>query len=171
MAGPQGYIGGIFRKRRVQLIATHEPLDSLAADIETLLADTRIHQTERLSLIRARMGQGIFRDRLAAYWRGCSITGFRQPELLVASHIKPWSISSHEERLDPFNGLLLLPNLDKAFDRGFITFEQSGTLMISKELASPEALGLNPDMRIRLSARHNTYLNVHGEKVFRSGEH
>ena len=51
--------------------------------------------------------------------------------MLLASHIKPWRDSNHQERLDKFNGLLLLANLDKAFDLGFISFDDSGKVPIS----------------------------------------
>ena len=62
--------------------------------------------------------------------------------MLVASHIKPWRDSNNQERLDKFNGLLLLANLDKAFDLGFISFADTGLVMISCQLEAPEVLGL-----------------------------
>ena len=44
-------------------------------------------------------------------------------EVPLASHTKPWSACTHVERLDPFNGLMLTPNLDGAFDGGLVTFD------------------------------------------------
>jgi hypothetical protein len=42
-----------------------------------------------------------------------------------------WRDSTNEERLNGENGLLLTPSIDHLFDRGFISFEDSGTLIIS----------------------------------------
>jgi putative restriction endonuclease len=73
-------------------------------------------ETERQSLIRARIGQGIFRAEVIAVWQGCSVTGCRIEKLLVASHLVPWKLATNAERLDKFNGLLRTPNLDKLVD-------------------------------------------------------
>jgi putative restriction endonuclease len=53
------------------------------------------------------------------------------PIHLVASHCKPWRDSSNEERINGENGLLLTPTIDHLFDRGFIGFEDNGTLILS----------------------------------------
>ncbi|MCI6530224.1 MAG: HNH endonuclease, partial [Mesosutterella sp.] len=80
------------------------------------------NDTERRELHLARIGQGIYRQRLLKFWHEkCAVTGFSNPDMLLASHIKPWRLSDNCERLDPCNGLLLSPALDRAFDRGFIT--------------------------------------------------
>jgi hypothetical protein len=80
-------------------------------------------KTTKKALIDARRGQGRFRADLIDYWKhGCAFTRLREEDLLRASHIKPWCDSTDEERLDVFNGLLLIPNLDLAFDKGFITY-------------------------------------------------
>ena len=80
--------------------------------------------TEAERLVIQRVGQYIFRNGLLDYWDGrCAVTKLSVAELLKASHIKPWKdCDSDAERLDVFNGLLLAPNLDAAFDLGFITF-------------------------------------------------
>jgi putative restriction endonuclease len=59
------------------------------------------------------------------------------PVHLVASHCKPWRDSNNEKRLDGENGLLLTPSIDHLFDRGFIGFEDSGTLIISPVAHKP----------------------------------
>lgn len=82
-------------------------------DIKDLIKDERLNETEKTSLINARIGQGKYRKDLINLWGGCSVTGYEDYKMLVASHIKPWSFSTNSERLDKFNGLLLLPNLDK----------------------------------------------------------
>ena len=77
--------------------------------------------TEAERLVVQRVGQDIFRRGLLEYWDGCcAITGLDVPDLLRASHIKPWAdCDTDAERLDVFNGLLLAPHLDAAFDSGF----------------------------------------------------
>src|SRR5205823_14686352 len=74
--------------------------------------------TEAERLVVQRVGQDIFRAGLLDYWQGrCAITGLAVTELLRASHMKPWAkCTTDAERLDVFNGFLLAPNLDAAFD-------------------------------------------------------
>ena len=68
-----------------------------------------VTETEKSSLIKSRISRA--RQKLVSYWNGCAVTGFKDTNLLVASHIKPWCASNNAERLDLFNGLLLAPNL------------------------------------------------------------
>ena len=106
-------------------------LDSSFQDYVSTLSET-----EREALIKARVGQGAFRSSLIARWKGCAVTGCTATEMLVASHIKPWSrCESPSERLGASNGLLLTPNLDKAFDRGFISFDDKFQMLITPKLA------------------------------------
>jgi hypothetical protein len=93
--------------------------------------DPSIPETDRTAIVRARRGQGLFRDRVAQIEARCRITGVDNPAHLVASHCKPWRDASNEERLDGENGLLLTPSIDHLFDRGFIGFEGGGRLIIS----------------------------------------
>jgi predicted restriction endonuclease len=69
--------------------------------------------------------------------------------------------------LNQYNGLLLLANLDKAFDRGYISFLDTGKIVISEKLAEPEVLGINSKMRVSLQRYHQEYLAFHREQVFR----
>ena len=68
-----------------------------------------LEETTRDAVVKSRLGQGVFRAKLVEIWDGCSVTGCKTIEVLRASHIKPWRSSSNSERLDPYNGLLLLP--------------------------------------------------------------
>lgn len=92
---------------------------------------TYIPETERDAIIRARRGQGLFKQRVMEIEMKCRITGVENPVHLVASRCKPWRDSSNEERLNGENGLLLTPSVDHLFDRGFIGFEDTGPLIIS----------------------------------------
>ncbi len=127
-------------------------------------------ETERQAVIQSRIGQGKFRADLIAYWGECAVTGCQKVDLLRASHIKPWSKANNQERLDVFNGLLLVPNLDAAFDAGYISFADDGQIRISHSL-NPEdryKLGINSEMRIsRLTKKHIQYLQYHRKCVFR----
>ena len=93
----------------------------------------------------------------------------KEGTLLVASHIKPWSDSNNNERIDKFNGLLLTPNLDKAFDRGYITFDKSGGIIISSQLNSPLGFGITNELSIpvnKLNQKHFEYLDFHRKRIF-----
>ena len=93
--------------------------------------DTSIPDTDRVAIVRARRGQGLFKERVGMIELKCRITGVENPVHLVASHCKPWRDSTNEERLNGENGLLLTPSIDHLFDRGFIGFENNGALIIS----------------------------------------
>ena len=98
---------------------------------QELVNDSTVRETERLAIIRARNGQGLFKERVSKIETRCRLTGVENPVHLVASHCKPWRDSTNEERLNGENGLLLTPSIDHLFDRGFIGFEDSGKLIIS----------------------------------------
>ncbi|WP_201276090.1 HNH endonuclease [Methylotetracoccus oryzae] len=145
-----------------------EGFDSdIEADLEAILAERSITDTERASLLKTRIGQGNFRQRLIALWGGCAVTGYKDTSMLVASHIKPWRASSNNERLDGYNGLLLLPTLDRAFDSGFISFDESGRILISPLLQYPNKLGIISDMEVKLKPENQEYMKFHRENIFR----
>jgi hypothetical protein len=128
--------------------------------------------TEVERLVIQRVGQDVFRAGLLDYWEGrCAITGLAVPELLRASHIKPWAhCASDSERLDVFNGLLLAPHLDCAFDCGFITVVDDGTVTVSPKLSDADRRILGLDVPLSLTAMtddHRGYLPWHRERVFR----
>jgi predicted restriction endonuclease len=140
----------------------------LESDIEEILAERDTTETEKASLLKTRIGQGYFRQGLIGYWGGCAVTGYRDTSMLVASHIKPWRASSNHERLDHYNGLLLLPTLDKAFDSGFISFDVHGKILVSAQLQDSEKLGVVVDMKVKLRPEHQAYMEFHRVLVFRS---
>jgi putative restriction endonuclease len=94
--------------------------------------DPDLDETTRRAVIEARRGQGRFRLNVEAVEQRCRISGVSDLRLLKASHIKPWrSCSTTAERLDGNNGLLLCPNVDHLFDRGYISFEDEGRVLMS----------------------------------------
>lgn len=139
------------------------------AELETEPGSNELTNTEKLALVKARRGQGKFRESLLSFWGCCALTECSELSLLRASHIKPWKVSENAERLDPYNGLLLAPNLDAAFDRGLVTFDDDGRIIVSKSLNSNDvkALGIRRDFRLRkISPQHLPYLGHHREDVF-----
>jgi len=97
-----------------------------------ILSDNKITKTERETIVKARIGQGPYRDQLMAKFGGrCLITHINLPGLLVASHIKPWSVSSNDDRICRDNGLLLSATYDRLFDTGLITFQNDGKILLS----------------------------------------
>ena len=128
--------------------------------------------TEAERLVVQRVGQDIFRGGLLEYWEGrCAITGLAVPELLRASHIKPWTdCESDGERLDVFNGFLLAASTDAAFDGGFITVADDGAVVVSAALdgEARALLGLDHPVKVRgITDGHRRYLGWHRGRVFR----
>jgi len=135
--------------------------------IETLPEAMPI-QTVKERLQQTRIGQDRFRHTLIQLWNErCAVTGFTDQRLLRASHIKPWRVCNNQERLDPFNGLLLTPNLDAAFDQGLITFNAQGGIEIAENFETQaQTLGITHMMSIKLYARHEKYFRYHRKHVY-----
>lgn len=125
--------------------------------------------TDNKALVDARLGHGKYKRQLVKLWGQCSVTKCIDTPFLKASHIKPWRDSNNIERLDPFNGLLLIPNLDTAFDRGFITFQDDGAIKISSYLAieTQKVIGINKDIKVlKIKEENKKYLEFHRDNVF-----
>lgn len=130
---------------------------------------SNLSETERQSVSKARIGQGVFRQQLLEMWEGCAVTDVKLPNVLRASHIKPWRFSNNSERLNPYNGLLLLPQYDQLFDKGLISFGEDGQLLRSPalDLIEPQKLGISAVDKLRaLSDHHLEFLTYHREEVF-----
>jgi hypothetical protein len=139
-------------------------------EISRLRNDAEIPETTRRQIVLARRGQGEFKRRVMEIERACRITGVTRTEHLRASHCKPWRDANNEERLDGENGLLLTPNADHLFDRGFIGFDDNGDVLISPvvHVDSLTRLGLKPGQAINVGSfskgqRH--FLDFHRENV------
>ncbi len=161
-----------------------EPLDAhsfawiIARQMKTdgALPDVRdyakLGPTEREALVKARIGQGRFRDELIEHWGCCAVTGVADRDLLRACHIIPWSKARIRERTNPFNGLLLAVHLDALFEVGLISFARTGEIILSPALSGTdaEALGVHKGMRLRsVDERHLVPLEYHRSQRFRTG--
>jgi putative restriction endonuclease len=133
--------------------------------------DTRLEATEKQALVLARRGQGLFRDRVYTIESRCRITKVDRLEHLRASHCKPWRDCNNAERLDAENGLLLTPSIDHLFDRGFISFNDAGRLLISA-VAHRESLakmGVAVDRTVDVGGftrGQSHFLEYHRDAVF-----
>lgn len=118
--------------------------------INQLQGSNEYTQTEKNQIVKARIGQGVFRRNLIEDCPFCPITSVDDVNLLIASHIKPWRSSDNIERLNSKNGLLLTPTYDKLFDRGYISFREDKTLIISPQISTDNVtrLSLTPNMEI-----------------------
>jgi predicted restriction endonuclease len=154
-------------------------LDLIGSQLEAVLEEgqeriiqnrTDIGATQKYQLVRSRVGQGQYRRNLEQYEARCRITGVTQGQFLTASHIKPWSKSSDFEKIDGNNGLLLAPHVDRLFDRGYISFEDNGTLLMSPSLPKEvvSAWGLSTGYVTHpFTKEQAVYMKYHRANLFR----
>ena len=148
--------------------AANDYQQAVAAELAELPVGIAGTEVERM--VRQRVGQNKFRDAMLDYWGGaCAVTGVAIPEVLRASHAKPWAeCVTDAERLDVFNGFLLSANLDALFDRFLISFDEQGVLVTAPALAGIELqpLGISPGMKLRwVDALHQPYLAMHRSRL------
>lgn len=144
--------------------------DDVDADIEDIKSKNGVAETTKQALIDARRGQGKFREQLINNCGGvCAVTGCNQPQVLRASHIKPWTKSSNAERLNARNGLLLVANLDALFDRGLISFRADGEMLVAKDISrsSRKLLGLPSKLRRAPMVEEAKFLEYHRVQIFK----
>lgn len=136
-----------------------------------LSLSTALTITEKSQVVKARRGQGLFRANVQKYEQCCRLTGVSTQYLLIASHIKPWrSCENSAERLDGNNGLLLTPHVDLMFDRGLISFQNDGALIISTriERSDLQRLGIRIAQleQKSLTPQQVAYMTYHRANVF-----
>lgn len=117
------------------------------------------------------IAQRLFRGNLLRLWRGsCAVTSVQEPRVLRSSHIKPWADSSVQEKVDHFNGLLLVPNLDALFNEGLITFRNDGRMLVSPDWQDDDQrrMQITPDLQLRqVHSESHTYLEFHRDVRFK----
>lgn len=125
----------ILHKWRIEDRSIIQPAIGLAQweehELMRIRADHHLEETTREAIVLARRGQGVFKQNVMRREFRCRITGVDRIEHLRASHCKPWRDADNNERLDGENGLLLTPSADHLFDRGFISFDDGGDVVIS----------------------------------------
>lgn len=146
------------------LIVDGDEFDRVERDIHDTKLRSDISETTRQQLIEARLGQGAFRKNVEMAWGNeCAVSGCAVRAVLRASHIKPWKNSSDEERLDSDNGLLLTADIDALFDRGLISFDDNGEMLISEDLNERDRtiLRIPRPLRQELNSKQRLYLDNH----------
>jgi putative restriction endonuclease len=137
---------------------------TVAEELSRRSKETASTEVERL--VRQRVGQNVYRANLMDYWGdACAVTGVAIPELLRASHAVAWSeCATDADRLNVFNGFLLVAHLDALFDRHLMTFSATGEAIFAPPI-SPEvklSLGITDSLKLRwLSPGHQPFLTEH----------
>ena len=123
--------------------------------------------TERSGLVTSRVGQGAYRKRIIHRWEyKCAVTSFNKLDILIASHIVPWSKATDHERLDVNNGLLLSPTYDALFDKYLITFDNKGKIQLSDKIENSayQKIGVTGREQIHDLNMYNVqYLDRHNQ--------
>ena len=140
---------------------------------EEEINDRGITTREKEKLIKARVGQGIYREKLLEECPFCPFTLVNDERLLIASHIKPWAKSDDKEKIDPKNGFMFTPTYDKLFDRGFITFADDKSLIVSPWLSpmNQKRLSIYTGKlidKLNLDEKRKKYLKYHRANIFKS---
>lgn len=116
-----------------------------------------------------RKGQHQFRKNIIKGAKRCEATLSELIDLCESCHIKPYSLCEEEEKLDPNNAILFLASIHKAFDKGYISFNKNGKILLSSELSDWEvqSLGLTGNERIRMPGLRPKYMKYHRENIFK----
>ena len=153
------FILGLKQQKEVLLTSLKEP-----AAVEARYKQP--NTTERKGLVTSRVGQGSYRrELLNKFQNKCAVTGAELKEILIASHIVPWKDSSDEERRDVNNGILLSPTYDALFDKHLISFDDSGSIIISSKIKNLlNVLGIDPNAKVKVDDEMKNYLSRHREQ-------
>ncbi len=150
--------------------ADFNPFQNTIADKAQPIVD--LSATTSMQLTEVRSKQSLFKRRLLTVEKQCRVTGIADLRFLRASHIKPWAkCVDGSERIDGSNGLLLSPHADFLFDRGWITFEDDGSLIRSDQLPKNVIDRIGLDLKQGRNCGNffdtqKTYLEYHRNAVF-----
>ena len=148
------------------------PFEKIKKDLTSIYQDVNLNDTMRDRLITARLGQGFFRKECLKRSPECPITHLTFEPLLRASHIKPWAACKNgNERLDPYNGIILAAHIDVLFDKGWISFTNDGEILISEEIDNISIKKIALPHKIKSFDKNSfEYLKWHRENVFRKNK-
>lgn len=158
-------------KSKILAYSKKELLEA-ANQVDDDLNSFQLSGEEREAVTKVRVNQGFFRDVLLEKYPSCALCKVSDKSLLIASHIKPWRNSEADEKTDIDNGFILCPNHDRLFDKGFISFDDNGRIMISEELdeINRTFTSVKEGIKIELTDGNKRYLAFHRENVFRKIE-
>jgi len=185
----QAYLSGVNQVMATLLIQRLDPIAQRFVEMHSEVAGARDPEaederherelsetptftaSERTAVIQARRGQGAFRLAVEQHESRCKVTGLEDRSLLHACHIKPWRVSTPREKLDGENGFLLSPHVHLLFDRGLISFDDGGRLLLARTLkpTTRQAWALDQaPAQTSLTERQNEFLEFHRQHVFSS---
>ncbi len=150
----------------LHILARNPAEPELFQDLQDILNSSA---TMKAALVQARIGQGTYRADLMKAWNDrCAVTACAIQEMLRASHVKPWRLSSDAERLDSHNGLILAAHLDALFDRNLITFDDSGAMIVAAAIRTTgkDVWGLGMPLSAKPMGRLSDYLRYHRDNLF-----
>ena len=165
----------IFESERILAEKEHTTLERKYTEVltgtEHLKGETKIRE------VKTRVNQDVFRQIVISNYGGqCAITGIDIPDLLVASHIIPWS-KNEQERLNPENGICLSCLYDRAYDKGLIGITDTFEILISPELKKKSKKEYYATYFEHLTKRkinlpqkyypHKDFLDYHLNSIFR----
>jgi hypothetical protein len=158
-----------------QSLITKDLEDQIKRETEQLEKDTKDMEEgeDKDRVVKSRVGHGKFKKGLIEKLKTngfvkCALCPVSNEALLIASHIKPWRVSDGKEKINVHNGLLLCPNHDKLFDRGYISFDEKGHIMISSLLneINQKFMNVFPKQKIDLSDAEHEFMIYHREVIF-----
>lgn len=154
--------------RKVETIIENYEKDKINKVTEIEKYTEELEGKEKEAVVKVRINQDKFREKLINKYKKCCLCNVNMNELLVASHIKPQSISDANEKLDIHNGLLMCPNHDKLFDRGYISFDDTGRILISERLDDNNRMYMNitAKMKIDITEENIKYIKYHRKNIF-----
>ena len=148
------------------MLLAEEPADY------AVISEAGMNSIDRAATTKSRgIAQRLFRGNLLRLWQGsCAVTNVQEPRVLRSSHIKPWVDSNVQEKVDHFNGLLLVPNLDALFNEGLITFRNDGRMLVSPDWQNDDQrrMHITPDLQLRkIHPESRAYLEFHRDVRFK----
>jgi putative restriction endonuclease len=144
----------LFESERILAQYQHKNIEEKFSDI--LVGTENLRGKTKVRAIKTRVNQNVFRQIVLVNYSGkCAITKIDIPELLVASHIIPWS-QNEDERLNPENGICLSPTFDKCFDKGLIGIDGDYKIHLSRYIKEQNA---KPYFE-------KTFKDVEGKKIY-----
>lgn len=167
----QKLIGEEFFKALATINASMDASEAIDDEAEEIVRGRLdIGATTKEQLVKSRRGQGVFKANVRLNESGCRITGIVDPAHLRASHIKPWSVSTDQEKLNGCNGLLLSPHLDHLFDKGYISFSDNGDVLISSKLDVTVLSRWGIDTKVNVgsfNSEQSVFLAYHRENILK----
>ena len=153
-------------------LSTSEPMQLAEEPVDyAVLSEAGMNSIDRAVTTKSRgIAQRLFRGNLLRLWQGsCAVTSVQESRVLRSGHIKPWADSNVQEKVDHFNGLLLIPNLDALFNEGLISFQNDGRMLVSQDWRTDDKrrMHITPDLHLRtVHPESSRYLEFHRDVVF-----